>query len=427
MQSGSAPVEFKETKRDGKSYYLLTDPRSKFLFGYITSQGAAFSKMDGAFVFPESMKEDFESICGRLAAQPLLKVEGAARYAHEALVDLKCAYVAVKRFPDNPNSPTTNEYYAPDEQILLQANAAVFEASRATPEQVTKIQQSLAAGILDFDKTKKTPREITDAIETNQLSRSDASNLLSYVEPPTEQLVGKIKVLAGSGQLTDYILRSLVEDGYKLTDEQARYGIEGMLNAIDETLLAQRDGTLDPGSIPFNLRNCYDIEGAARKMATIDERRQVKAFEQADMLRGTNIQYETLTRSQARNYITSGKAFAVSGSRYDEIYDDLNREGWTSAGSNSAYKGGTERNYANGTAQGGAKRSEELFATCSRATRRANGPSAATSPAKSFTRIGTTCSSKTTRITSIRPIATTSRDSMIRATRKTSSTNTWDS
>jgi hypothetical protein len=363
VPTGNAPVEWKETRRDGRAYYVLTDPRAKFLYGYINSQGAAYSKLDGGFVFPGTMKEDFQSIVARLQTRPLLKVEnekGAARYAHEELTELGCAYVAVKRFANNPNSPTDYEYYAPDEQTLVSANSTVFEKSRATPEQVTRIQQALAAGVLTFDKIKQTPREIDEAIKNHQLSQADARSLLHHVEPPTDAVVGKIKELATSGQLSDYVLRRLVEDGHKLTHEQATLGVSGIIEALDETILAQKNNTLDPNGLPFNLRNCYDIEQAGRKMATIDQQRQVRAFEEADMLRGVGtIDYEKLTRAQANNFITSGKAYAVAGSRFDEIYHELNREGWSAAGSNSAYKGGTERNVAEGTAQGGAQKSQE--------------------------------------------------------------------
>jgi hypothetical protein len=363
MAESAAPVDWKSTKRDGREYFVLTDPRAKFMYGYITNQGAAFSKLDQGFVFPSSMKEDFDSIIARLSAMPLLKVDnekGAARYSHEELTNLKCAYVSVKRFKDNPNSPTDYEYYAPDEQTLQQANSLVFKNSRATPEQVEKLQAALAAGTLTYDQTGRTPRELTDAIKDNSLSQADARGLLHFVEPPSEQIVTKIKDMVTNGQLSDYVMRKLVSDGHKLTDEQARLGVEGLVSSLDETLVAAKAGTLDPNNLTFTLKNCYDIEGAARKMATLEEQRKVKAYVDSGLLRDTReIEYETLTRAQAKNFITSGAAYAHSGSKFDEIYQDLDRSGWTAAGTNSAYKSGTERNYADGTAQGGAQRSAE--------------------------------------------------------------------
>jgi len=346
-------VESGIKKFQGQDFFILTDPRAKFFFKAIQADGAGWSDIDQGFVFNNAMHEEFEKWASRVAQRPLLEVDnekGVARYAHDELTQLGCSYVKRRKFPDNPKSPLDYKYYAPNEQVLFQANDVVFQKSRATHEQITRIRESLAAGKLTFDHIKMTPRNLEAKMQEGKLSQTDAKGILYNVEPANERAIESLRYLATTGQLTDAVLRNLVHDGHKLTDEQAQLGVEGLLKALES-----------PEELTFTLRNCYDIDSAAKKMADIDLQRKVRAYESLGAIRAAgDIDYDRLTAMNARQLIRSGEAYA-SGRTFDEKLEELNRDGWTAVGSSSRYsdgRGGQQRNYADNTYQGGKQRSD---------------------------------------------------------------------
>ena len=299
------------------------------------------------------MHEEFEKWTSRVAQRPLLEVDnerGVARYAHEELTTLGCSYVKRRKFADNPKSPLDYRYYAPNEQVLFQANDIVFQKSRATAEQIGRIRAALDAGQLTFDQLKMTPHDLEGRLAEGKLSQTDAKGILYHVEPANERTIESLRGLASSGQLTDAVMRNLVQDGHKLTDDQARLGVEGLLKALET-----------PETLTFTLRNCYDIDSAAKKMADITLQRKVRAFEALGALRGAGeIDYDRLTASNARQLVRSGEAYA-SGGLVNAKMEELNREGWSAAGTSSRYSdhnGGQQRNYADGTYQGAKARSD---------------------------------------------------------------------
>ena len=347
------PVESGIKKFQGQDFFILTDPRAKFFFKAIQADGAGWSDVDQGFVFNNTMHEEFEKWASRVAQRPLLEVDnekGVARYAHEELTQLGCSYVKRRKFADNPKSPLEYRYYAPTEQVLFQANDVVFQKSRATPVQIAKIRESLAAGQLTFEHIKMTPRDLEAKLLEGKLSQTDAKGILYNVEPANERTIESLRHLAGTGQLTDAVLRNLVQDGHKLTDEQAQLGVEGLLKALET-----------PDELTFTLRNCYDIDSAAKRMADVDLQRKVRAYEALGAIRAAgDIDYNHLTAANARSLIRSGEAYA-SGRTFDDKLEELNREGWTAAGSSARYsdgRGGQQRNYAEGTYQGGKQRSD---------------------------------------------------------------------
>jgi hypothetical protein len=336
-------------------YFVLKDPRAKFFFKSITADGALWSDLDQGFVFEKkTMGDEFDKWAQRCEGRPLLEVENAknsARYAHEELMNLGCSYVKRPKFANNPKSPTDYHYYAPNDETLLAANTAVYQKSRATPEQLEKIRQNLAAGNLTFDHIKMMPKDLEAQMVDGKLSQTDAKGILYNVTPADERTIVSLKTLAGTGQLTDYVLRHLVEDGAKLTDDQAKMGVEGLLKALET-----------PETLTFTLRNCYDIDSAAKKMADVEMQRKVKAYESLGVINAAGeIDYTTLTTTQARSLIRSGEAYA-SGRAFDDKVEELNRDGWTAAGSHGRYSdgaGGQQKNYAEGTYQGGKAKSAD--------------------------------------------------------------------
>lgn len=336
-------------------FFVLKDPRAKFFFKSIQADGALWSDLDQGFVFEKkTMGDEFDKWTQRCAGRPLLEVDnpkGSARYAHEELTNLGCSYVKRPKFANNPKSPVDYHYYAPNDETLLAANTAVYQKSRATPEQMEKIRQNLAAGNLTFDHIKMMPKELETQMSEGKLSQTDAKGILYNVTPADERTIASIKTLAGTGQLTDYVMRHLVEDGSKLTNEQATMGVEGLLKALET-----------PETLTFTLRNCYDIDSAAKKMADVEMQRKVKAYESLGVINAAGeIDYTTLTTAQARSLIRSGEAYA-SGRAFDDKVEELNRDGWTAAGSHGRYSdgaGGQQKNYAEGTYQGGKAKSAD--------------------------------------------------------------------
>ncbi len=349
-------VESGLLKIEGKTMYLLTDPRAKFYFRPITAEGAGFSDLHRGFVFGPNQKDDFDRWCDILSQRALLPIDndrGSARYAHEELTrNLKCVYVDRPRFPDNPRSTTERFYFAPNEEAQEKANKVVFEKSRASTEQIQQIRDGIAAGKLNYDNMKMTPKEFEDKLAERQVSIGEAKGLLNHIEPPTEAVIAKIREHVTKGKLNDRVLAGLVEDGHKLTREQAELGVAGLLEALET-----------PEALTFTLRNAYDIDSAAKRMADIEQQRQVKAYEQMGMLKAAGaIEYDNLTASKARSLIASGNAVSIGrGKDFDERVAELQREGWTSAGLSSSHSrdGRDDRNIAEHTHQGGAKISEE--------------------------------------------------------------------
>lgn len=336
-------------------FFVLRDPRAKFFFKSIQADGALWSDLDQGFVFEKkTMGDEFDKWTQRCDGRPLLEVDnpkGSARYAHEELTNLGCSYVKRPKFANNPKSPVDYHYYAPNEDTLLAANSTVYQKSRATPEQMERIRQNLAAGNLTFDHIKMVPKELEAQMLAGKLSQTDAKGILYNVTPADERTIVNLKTLASTGQLTDFVLRHLVEDGAKLTNEQASLGVDGLLHALET-----------PETLTFTLRNCYDIDSAAKKMADLEMQRKVKAYESLGVINAAGeIDYTTLTSAQARSLIRSGEAYA-SGRTFDEKLEELNRDGWTAAGSHGRYSdgaGGQQKNYAEGTYQGGKAKSAD--------------------------------------------------------------------
>src|ERR1039458_5600618 len=99
------------------------------------------------------------------------------------------------------------------------------------------------------DHIKMVPKELEAQMLAGKLSQTDAKGILYNVTPADERTIVNLKTLASTGQLTDFVLRHLVEDGAKLTNEQASLGVDGLLHALET-----------PETLMFTLRNCYDID-----------------------------------------------------------------------------------------------------------------------------------------------------------------------
>ena len=312
---GPAILEIKS----GRSANVLRDPRAKFFFSAITSEGYNFSNEDRGFIFriPED-NEAFTKWTERTNAEPVLAVNNAhneAKYAMDALKKLGVAIVYAPRFPDNPKGPTTPHFFARNEDMLARANEVVFEQSRASTEQVEQVKAGYASGALNEAKTGKSALEIFDKIEQRDLSIGEANGLLAHVTPMSEALITSLKEAIKTGKLTDHVVRNMVP---ALSLEQSNGGLSDL-----EAALA------DPKSLTFTMKDGYNVMDVAKKMADIDTQRKVRAYENLGTV--SDVDYTTLTMAQARNLIGTGKARDLDGGYNTEIAE-VDRSGWVPGG-----------------------------------------------------------------------------------------------
>lgn len=305
--------------KSGRTANVLRDPRAKFFFSAITSEGINFSNEDRGFIFRVPEDNDvFSKWNERIGAEPLLEVNNAhneARYAMDALKKLGVAIAYAPRFADNPNGPTTPHFFARNEEMLAKANETVFEMSRASAEQIEQVKQGYASGSLTETKTGKSALDIFDKIEKRDLSIGEANSLLAYVTPMNESLVNALKEAIKNGKLTDHVVRTMVPT---LSEEQ----INGGLPELEA-------GLADPKSLTFTLKDGYNVLDVAKKMADLDTQRKVRAYENIGAI--SDVNYDSLTATQARSLIGTGKARDLDNAYGGEIAE-IDRTGWVPGG-----------------------------------------------------------------------------------------------
>jgi hypothetical protein len=313
-------VEVRRTK-----YYAITDPRGPYFANMLTAAGAAWSPEHSAYIMPTDLKPEFEDACERIAAMPWLPLDkNLARYCDDELYKMGIRSVRQRTFADNPNSTMTRVYVAPNDELHAKATELIFERSRITEEQMSRIGTFIATGAATPTILEATPQEFNARVAAREVSQVDAKRILRQLEPPNEQALDDLRKLIQNGQLTE-----------------AKLGF-------------------DPATQPERLtslkaQEAYDLINTGQRMAPHGLKQQVAALHRLGALGEEEIDLDGLTATKAKSLLGTGKLFVAEG-EFERSLDDVKRDGFALAGQRGAYG---QRLSSPGTDQGAYEQSQE--------------------------------------------------------------------